>query len=294
MGNNIMKDYFTIGEISKLFKVSIKTLRHYDKIGLLKPEYINKETNYRYYSVTQIMLLYIIKELKYQGFSLSDIDFFLKNEDISQTSGLYTRKIIEIENEIAELKKTKDRLIQKTKRLDYMKLLDEEHLYDTPIIKIKELEKRKVISSRQRYPFNFVSVTLKTIELFNEFHSNNLHMIDPYVIIFHEDYKEFNSISTDFEICAGIDEQSIKEFKQKCQDKELSKLKTLNGGTFATAISRGSYEKSIKVYNSLIDYIEKEGYVKTGPLYKVYITNFALTKATSNLIYELQIPVKKA
>lgn len=44
-----MSTYFTIGEISKFSNISIKILRYYDKIGLLKQAYINKENKYRYY-----------------------------------------------------------------------------------------------------------------------------------------------------------------------------------------------------------------------------------------------------
>ena len=43
-----MKKYFTIGEISKMKGVGIKSLRYYDKVGVLKPAYINQETGYRY------------------------------------------------------------------------------------------------------------------------------------------------------------------------------------------------------------------------------------------------------
>lgn len=44
-----MSTYFTIGEISKFSNISIKILRYYDKIGLLKLAYITKENKYRYY-----------------------------------------------------------------------------------------------------------------------------------------------------------------------------------------------------------------------------------------------------
>ena len=49
-----MENYFTIGEISKLSRISLKTLRYYDEIGLLKPKYVNQENNYRYYSIEQL------------------------------------------------------------------------------------------------------------------------------------------------------------------------------------------------------------------------------------------------
>ena len=50
-----MSTHFSIGEISRLHNLSIQTLRYYDKIGLLKPAYINKETNYRYYTIEQFV-----------------------------------------------------------------------------------------------------------------------------------------------------------------------------------------------------------------------------------------------
>jgi DNA-binding transcriptional MerR regulator len=52
-----MKDYLSIGKVSKLKGVSIKSLRYYDEIGILKPAYVNQETNYRYYSPKQLFLI---------------------------------------------------------------------------------------------------------------------------------------------------------------------------------------------------------------------------------------------
>ena len=48
-----MKDLFTIGEMSKLFNINIKTLRYYDEIDLFKPIIIDRTNNYRYYSTEQ-------------------------------------------------------------------------------------------------------------------------------------------------------------------------------------------------------------------------------------------------
>ena len=53
--------YFKIGEVVEEKGFSIQTLRYYDKIGLIKPKYIDPETNYRYYSGTQFYKLEIIK-----------------------------------------------------------------------------------------------------------------------------------------------------------------------------------------------------------------------------------------
>ena len=62
-----------IGEFSKLTQVSVRMLRHYDEIGLLKPAEIDRFTDYRYYKEEQLPAMCRIKALKDMGFSLADI-----------------------------------------------------------------------------------------------------------------------------------------------------------------------------------------------------------------------------
>ena len=62
-----------IGEFSKLSRVSIRMLRHYDDIGLLKPAEIDQFTGYRYYSPEQLPVVGRITAFKDMGSSLADI-----------------------------------------------------------------------------------------------------------------------------------------------------------------------------------------------------------------------------
>lgn len=71
-----MENYFTIGKISKLSSISLKTLRYYDEIGLLKPKYVNQENNYRYYSIEQLTTIDLIELFKSTGISLNVIKKF--------------------------------------------------------------------------------------------------------------------------------------------------------------------------------------------------------------------------
>jgi len=54
---------FQIGEVAKMFHISVGTLRHYEKSGLLQPEYTDNETGYRYYSTRQFECLNTIRYL---------------------------------------------------------------------------------------------------------------------------------------------------------------------------------------------------------------------------------------
>ena len=83
---------YRIGEFSHLCQTTIKTLRHYDKIDLLKPARIDNFTGYRYYEKEQIKTLEIIKDLQFSGFSLKEIKNIL-NEENHETFNKQINKI---------------------------------------------------------------------------------------------------------------------------------------------------------------------------------------------------------
>jgi DNA-binding transcriptional MerR regulator len=71
---------FKIGEMAKVNRVTIQTLRHYDNIGLLKPSMVDKDTGYRYYHINQCAKLDLINYMKLLGMSLDQIKkLFEKN-----------------------------------------------------------------------------------------------------------------------------------------------------------------------------------------------------------------------
>ena len=66
MGKNKLK----IGEFSRLGRVTVRALRHYEEIDLLTPEIVDRDTGYRYYSVGQLQKIFSITKLKSMGYSL--------------------------------------------------------------------------------------------------------------------------------------------------------------------------------------------------------------------------------
>jgi len=69
-----------IGDFSRLSQVSVKTLRYYDEVGLLKPTQVDQVSGYRYYSVAQLRQLHRILALRDLGFSLEQIAHVLDGE----------------------------------------------------------------------------------------------------------------------------------------------------------------------------------------------------------------------
>ena len=94
---------FRIGEFSQIARVSGRLLRYYDSIGLLRPQRIDPETGYRYYSAAQLERLNRILALKDLGLSLDQVARML-DDKISTTEirGMLALKKAELERSLAE------------------------------------------------------------------------------------------------------------------------------------------------------------------------------------------------
>jgi len=72
---------YSIGEFSKINRITPRTLRHYDRIGLLKPDRGDDWTGYRSYSASQLPRIRRILELKEMGLPLNEIGRALISTD---------------------------------------------------------------------------------------------------------------------------------------------------------------------------------------------------------------------
>jgi MerR family transcriptional activator of bmr gene len=75
------KPLFSIGEISRIKNITVKALRFYEKIGLVKPSVVNPFSKYRYYSLDQFIKLDIIKASRAMDISPKDIKALLDKKD---------------------------------------------------------------------------------------------------------------------------------------------------------------------------------------------------------------------
>ncbi|TCZ75500.1 MerR family transcriptional regulator [Paenibacillus albiflavus] len=103
---------YSIGELSKNTNISIRTLRYYDEIGLLKPAKV-ADSGYRYYSNEEIRVLQHIAALKELGFTLASIKEMLSTGKESQEHCWRTY----LDFELAAVKEEKNRLDEMEKLL---------------------------------------------------------------------------------------------------------------------------------------------------------------------------------
>ena len=81
--------YFTISEFGKLRNVNINSLRYYEKIGILKPDHVDAETGYRYYSPDQLPILDVILLWLDFGMPLKELKSYISDDNFINNSQLF-------------------------------------------------------------------------------------------------------------------------------------------------------------------------------------------------------------
>lgn len=104
-------DKLSIGRMAELTHTSVQTLRYYDKLGLLKPEFVDEDTGYRYYSIKQCARLDMIHHMKVLGMSLENIMAWFDSEDITSIPAMLRQQAVLIEQKRKELEQM-DKAIQ--------------------------------------------------------------------------------------------------------------------------------------------------------------------------------------
>lgn len=102
-----MDELYSIGETAKLNDVSIKSLRHYDEIGLLKPMFIDPDTGYRYYTYSQFSFIDKIKRYKNIGISLKDLKEVFQTQDLGRLERFLLEQKQNLEEEARRLEEKK-------------------------------------------------------------------------------------------------------------------------------------------------------------------------------------------
>lgn len=268
-----------IGDFSKLSRISIRMLRHYDEIGILHPECVDDFTGYRYYSESQLPLAGKIQALKSLGFGLSMIKEILgKYEDVQEMERFLILKRKELEGEAREIR-------QKLQFLDStLKWMRKDGNLMDYNVTLKTLPERYVASVRQVIPAYDQEGLLWEI-MCRELEGQNVQQAAPCygMAIFHDEgHKEHDS---DVEIQSSV--------VGTYQDTEHVKFKTVPPIQIASAIYKGGYDQISRVNAAVANWVVENGYDFNGKSFCIYHVSPSDTSDPEELVTEVCFPVKK-
>ena len=278
-GARDVKELYTISEIANLFHISTQTLRYYDKIGLLNPEAVNPETNYRQYEQGQIARLAMIIELKQMGFSLLEIRKYCNVKRLDELEHLLGDKRRELKGRIEELISVEQ---QAEFYLKMIRLTREKH--QDHILEISYLPRRHAY---------FIPVSF------------GIQDLDQYIAMVYKSYMrsgQRKETSRKGHVILSIDEESLRNQKfrtysgiglltDSCVEGKNSLL--IQEGLYATAAHIGEYYTISNTYRKLCSYIRENHYEIAGSSLETSVTNISITDNPDEFLTEIQIPVKQ-
>lgn len=274
----IMKDLFTIGEISKLFQMKSSAIRYYCEIGLLAPAYIDPVTGYRYFSTDHFERLNTIKYLQTLGLSLADIQTF-----IDQRDPIYLLKQLE-----TQLKITKQKIkhLQEIEQKIHHRIsqiqdaLKDEHI---GMIQTRYCPTRKVVMLRQTIPSGAdLELFIRILENSSKLQSAVfLGKIGMSISKERMEQRKFDSYDAIFLLIENeVAEESVQE--------------DIQAGDYVTLRFRGTHEDASAYYEKLIHYIEQHQLTITGHSVEITYIDYGLSKNKDDFVTEIQIPIATA
>ena len=128
-----MKNYFSIGEAEKAAHTTNETLRHYDRIGLVKPSKKDEWTNYRYYTEQDIVRLNTVRALQLMDLSLQEIKTVLEYDDLEKIIDFLAQAEKKADEKMAALQYSKSKI--QLAKADYESKLQRQQKFNSSFVK---------------------------------------------------------------------------------------------------------------------------------------------------------------
>ena len=281
---------FKIGEFSRLSRVSVRMLRHYDQLGLLTPSQTDPFTGYRYYSAEQLPRLNRILALRDLGFSLEQIAGLL-DEDLSieQLLGMLKLKRAEVEE---QMKLEGQRLARLEGRIRQMSESPVHSAYD---VILRDIEPELVATYREvAADDDRIQQMFDTVETYVTQFDGVRADKPPFSIYYDDEYRE-----TDMDIEVAVPLKYAIPESESIRVRQMPRLPNV-----ACVVHVGEYANVYQAYNALLAWIESNDYRMTVPIREVYVRYGAddldfelpathLTNDKHEYVTELQLSVEK-
>ena len=266
---------FRIGDVAKMFHISTGTLRHYERIGIVVPEFIEEKSSYRYYGIRQFEVLNTIRYLRVLDMPLEQIADFLANRDI---------QVIE-----EKLQNQKEMIREKKRQLEVI-----ERKIDHRIHQIQDAASSKLDEIRMQQTKACRIVWIR--------HSLKIHShLDLEYAIRRLEKDHPDSLTFLGKVGVGISEEKLENGQLDAYDRVFLVLddeENYQGeveqlpDTLSVSIRFcGGHQEAEKYYRKLLSYIKEHQLKIAGFSREITLIDYGITNDTGKFVTEILIPV---
>ncbi len=275
---------FSIGEFARLGGVSVRTLRHYDEIGLLRPATVDPDTGYRGYSAAQLGQLNRIMALKELGLSLTQARRLLDGVTLGELRGMLILRRAQLEH---ELEAHKNQLLGVEARL--RSIAQEDAMPADDIVTKKIPAMGVVVIAGQAPGFGAANIVPVVNQLAAQFDQLRVHdrvkEAGPRIVFYEREHGE------DVTVCLALPvAEPPGELPAPAHYRVLPQIEA------AAAVRSGPAAGIFPmVYHDLVRWIEEQGYHPVpGPGREVWLHEVDEIADVAQQVFEIQLPFIRA
>lgn len=278
------KDMCRIGELAKLKGVSVQSLRLYERFGLLKPNYIDPDSGYRYYAQEQFIETAKIKFLKMIDFSLREIDVYTSKKSVSQALGLLKEKQGAFEEKIKEMTLLNEEYLRIIKTIEevYEKIQEDEFY-----VELREVE--TFYGYQESYPYDYKDWFVLEKMLYE------MHASSPRIANSSYTYSVMRTY--DMAVLKEVEHPIIKTIVLPVdylgqEARRIEKVKPINMGKSLISYHVGPFESIHDSFRKITDYMDSNGLLARDSVYITPIVNRFIIEDSKQHIDKIIIPLR--
>lgn len=283
-----MDDFLlSIGELAGICNVTPKTLRHYDRLGLLKPAKIDSQNGYRFYKKEHITRVIAIKQLQEIGISLEQIGGFYgvsqPTDILGELDDILTNQEKEVRLKLEEYNKKLDRIHLMLHQCSQIK----EQLFEknNDYFIIKNLPDRKIIYKEHSgiYSTDIFRDYYRIIWNFIVMSGLDIGIVcsPPLAMFQSSQWTESITLHIGYQVNTELHLEGVEN-------------KIIKAGKYVCDIYQGPHGALKKeFYERLYANIKKDNYNVTGEPIEIYHISEVHTRNNDNYCTEVQIPIEK-
>lgn len=269
-------ELFSIGEVARLFHLSVSTLRHYERLGLVTPERVDPDTGYRYYSARQFEALNTVRYLRALDMPLEEISDFVHNRDLDNIQAKLRQQRETVARKRAELERVQRKIDARLEQLEEARHCELDHI-------------RLVEAAPCRIVWVGGALTIR-----------DYHDMELPVSRLSRDEEE--AVVFLGKVGLGLSVQALErgEFDRydgiflvlDRADRFAGETVDLPGGRCAQVRFRGSHREAPAQYRRLMDFLAGEGLRPAGFAREITMIDYGVTDDPSQFVTEITVPVE--
>lgn len=272
---------FSIGVFARLGEVSIRTLRHYDEIGLLRPAQVDPDTGYRGYSADQLRQLNRIVALKELGLSLSQVRQLTDGITVGELRGMLLLRRAQLELDI----ESQTNLLRGVEaRLRY---IEREGVMPADDIKARTIPATPVVAIAEPAeifgPEAVVPAVNRAAAKFDELRIRDLiQAAGPFMFFYETGAEESDGVTVYVAIPVSAEPDALPAPAKYLVLPEIEAAVTVRNGIASTIFPA--------VYHDLARWVEEHDYRPTFPGREIWVHEVDEVSQADQQVFEIQLP----